>query len=686
MARHFLGATMIRHWLLGLALCAAVTAAPAQHTDRYVVLFQGKASGTQTTVVKADGSITVDYSYRDNGRGPDVKEEFAFDRAGVPLRHRLSGKSTYGGPIDETYERDGAQARWQSVADRGATQVTQPSWYWPISEASPEGLAQLVRAALKRPDRRVPLLPSGTATVEKLHEQVFSAGGKRQAAALYAVSGLDFDPDYVWLTAGRAPKLFAEVVPGYFLTVPAGWEAIGRELERAQLDAQARQLAALVPRLAHRLPEPILIRNARVFDSERARLGPAQDVYVQRGRIAAVVPAGTPAREPGTVIDAANRVLLPGLFDMHDHADPWRGVLQIAGGVTTVRDMANDNAVLWDQIRRIDAGAAIGPRVIPAGFIEGQSEHSSKSGFVADSIDAVRAAIDWYAQRGYPQIKLYNSFRREWVAETTAYAHQRGLRVSGHVPAFMRAEEVVQLGYDELQHINQLALNFLVGPQDDTRTLLRFYLVLEKAHALDLDDKRTRKFLKLLRDRGTVVDPTAATFEDMYQRQGEPHPAYASVIDHLPAAVQRNLHMTGFDVTDANVARYKASYEKLLELIGRMHRAGIPLLAGTDATAGFALHRELELYVKAGVPAAEALRIATWNGAKYTRTLDRLGSIEPGKLADLILVDGDPTANIADVRRIGLVMKEGAVYYPAEVYPAVGVKPFVDRIPYFATP
>ena len=99
-------------------------------------------------------------------------------------------------------------------------------------------------------------------------------------------------------------------------------------------------------------------------------------------------------------------------------------------------------------------------------------------------------------------------------------------------------------------------------------------------------------------------------------------------------------------------------------------------MAGTDDVAGFTLHRELELYVKAGIPAGEVLRIATWNGAKYTRTLDRLGSITPGKLADLILVDGDPTENISAIRRINLVMKEGVAYYPAEIYEATGIKPF----------
>ena len=103
-------------------------------------------------------------------------------------------------------------------------------------------------------------------------------------------------------------------------------------------------------------------------------------------------------------------------------------------------------------------------------------------------------------------------------------------------------------------------------------------------------------------------------------------------------------------------------------------------MAGTDDIAGFTLHRELELYVQAGIPPAEALRIATWNGAKFTRTLDRLGSITPGKMADLILLEGDPIENISAIRRINLVMKEGVVYYPSEIHEATGIKPFADPL------
>ena len=314
-------------------------------------------------------------------------------------------------------------------------------------------------------------------------------------------------------------------------------------------------------------------------------------------------------------------------------------------------------------------------------FIEGSSNFSAKSGFVVANIDEVKKAIDWYAQRGYPQIKIYNSFYREWLPEAVKYAHERGLRVSGHVPAFMRAEDVVRAGFDEIQHINQVMLNFFVKPEDDTRTLARFNLVAQNAYRLDLKAPQVRDFVALLKEKQTVIDPTLATFEGMFvQRQGEMNPSYKAIAAHLPLATQRYQRTNSMKIPADSLENYRDSYAKMVELVGLMHREGVPLVAGTDAMPGFTLHRELELYVKAGILPAEALRIATWNGAKYTRTLDRAGSIAPGKLANVILIEGDPTKDISAIRNINLVMKEGVVYYPSEIYEAMGIKPFVKPV------
>lgn len=670
-------------------LCLAAGSAQAQaqaQTHRYSILFSGDVRGAQTTTVAPDGRISVDFSYRNNGRGPDVKEEIVLARDGTPSSHRVTGKSTFGAPMDEGYTREGGTARWFSNAGRGEAKGAQAAAYYPVSESSPIADALLARALARRADKRLALLPAGEVRLSRLHEQKLEAGGKRRTVALYALTGINYTPNYVWLTPEPELRLFAAVVPGWVQVIEAGWEASAAQLERAQLAAQARQLAALVPKLAHRIDGTLVIRNARVFDAEHARLGPASDVYVHNGRIAAVYTGGSIARDAGSVIDAGGRVLLPGLFDMHVHLGPWDGGLHLAAGVTTVRDMGADNAVLAGNIAMIEGGRAIGPRVVPAGFIEGASEFRASGGFTATSLDDVRRAIDWYAQRGFRQIKLYNSFRREWVEGTTAYAHERGLRVSGHVPAFMRAEEVVAMGYDELQHMNQLFLNFLSAKDTDSRTLARFYLIAEGAHALDLKSSRVQKFVKLLKERGTVVDPTLGTFSFMAHKQGEVDPSFASVVDHLPAAVQRVLHTNTLDVNDANVARYRASFDKMVAFAGLLYRAGVPLVAGTDNTPGFVLHTELELYARAGIPPAEVLRIATWNGARYSGTLDRLGSITPGKVADLVLVDGDPTVNIADIRRVALVMKDGVVYSPAEIYPELGVKPFAPPVAVTARP
>jgi Amidohydrolase family len=253
------------------------------------------------------------------------------------------------------------------------------------------------------------------------------------------------------------------------------------------------------------------------------------------------------------------------------------------------------------------------------------------------------------------------------------------MRVSGHVPAFMRSEEAIRAGYDEIQHINQLMLTFFVGPKDDTRTLARFYLLAENAHALDLSSQRVTDLVSLMKERGTVLDTTLTAFEGNFtQVQGEMNPSYAAVADHVPVAVRRNWLVNSMNLTAKNAATYRASYDKMVQFVGQLYRAGVPLEAGTDSIAGFTLHRELELYVRAGISPAEALRIATWNGARFTGRLAELGSVEPHKRADLILIDGDPTRNISDIRRVSLVMKDGVVYFPAEVYEAVGVKRFVD--------
>jgi len=655
------------------------TVALADTTTRYTVLFHDHPSGSQVTTVHADGQVDVDMSYRVNGRGPDIKEHARYAPDGTLISLAITGKSTFGAPVDEYYALKEHRAEWRSLADHGSATVLAPAVYVPTSDSSFEAIAAFARSALRQAQGKIAALPGGELTVTKVLDTRLQDGGRTQALALYAILGVDTQPDFLWLTDDANQRFFAFIFPGFARVIEQGWESQGAEVERLQVQAEHDWLHGLALRLAHTVPGPILIRNVRVFDSEHARLLPAQDVYVYRGRIAALYPADSTPHEAGTVIEGGGRVLMPALFDMHAHEDTWNMLLQIAGGVTTSRDMGNDNKRLQEIISEVDAGEIVGPRIIPCGFIEGDSPYSASGGFRVKDLQGAKDAVEWYAQHGYHQIKIYNSFHPEWVAETAALAHQRGMRVSGHVPAFMNSAEAIRAGYDEIQHINQLMLIFFVGPEDDTRTLARFYLLAENAHALDLSSQRVTDLVALMKEHGTVLDTTLTVFEGNFtQMQGEMNPSYAAVADHVPVAVRRNWLVNSMNVTAKNAATYRASYDKMVQFVGQLYRAGVPLEAGTDSIAGFTLHRELELYVRAGLTPAEALRIATWNGARFTGRLAELGSVEPRKRADLILVDSDPTQNVSDIRRISLVMKDGVVYFPAEVYEAVGVKRFVD--------
>jgi hypothetical protein len=255
------------------------------------------------------------------------------------------------------------------------------------------------------------------------------------------------------------------------------------------------------------------------------------------------------------------------------------------------------------------------------------------------------------------------------------------MRVSGHIPAFLRAQDAVLQGYDEIQHINQVLLNFLVTDQTDTRTLERFYLPAEKLADMDFDSKPVQDFIQLLVRHKTVIDPTLATFNFIRQRDGVMSQEFAAVADNVPPDVRRGFLQGQMKIPDdVTAARYEKSYAKMIDFTGRMYRAGIPLVAGTDDIPGFTLQRELELYVEAGLTPAQVLQVATYNGAKYARVLDDRGVIMQGKRADLILTDGDPTRNISDIRKVVLVIKGGVAYYPSEVHEALGIKPFAPPL------
>ncbi len=666
---------------LGLATLLLTQRAVALGIDYVTFLDNGEVAGHQRVRQVDARRLRVDYRFTENGRGPVLAEEFRFGPGGSLLEFHVRGTSEMGGAVDEHFIRTGGLAQWQSASERGRVRARPGAVYLPM-DSSLHIHSVLIDQLARSSTGALDLLPSGRVTSKMLGEVTVRRGAQLRRVRLLMLTGLGLQPDFMWATTGSAPRLFASITPGYSSTIESGWEDSLPDLlahHKAALDAL---MAARARRLRHPLAGHLVIRNARVFDSALAVLRPLEDVHVRDGRIVAILPAGSPGDEAQSVIDAGGRVLLPGLFDMHAHLNRWSAAYNLAAGVTTVRDLGNSNRDLLALTREVDEGRLLGPSVIRAGLIEGRGPFATSDGVQIETLEEARAAVDWYATNGYPHLKIYSSFPHQWVPEVVAHAHARGLTVGGHVPAFMTATDAIEAGYDELTHINQLMLGFVAPPGTDSRTLDRFYLPAEHAGSIDFDAPRVREFVRLLADRQIVVDPTLAGFDFLKQVHGELAEPFATIAPHMPPVIARSFRVAAMAIPDEETAqRYRASYARMVDFVGLLYRAGVPLVAGTDTFAGFGLHSELALYVKAGLTPAEAIQVATRNGARVSATLHDRGSIDVGKRADLVLVDGDPTRDIEALRRVALVITQGSVIYPCQIHREIGVRPFVDTAP-----
>ncbi len=676
---------MKRLAVLPLALAAAFAAQAATSTKYLIISESGKQIGEQAVERQDDGLTKVRFIFKNNGRGPELAEQFRMGADGVMTEYSVKGNSTFGAVVDERFERKGDQAEWKSTSEQGKKAVSGPAGYLPLN-GSFETVSAYITALDAAPGHKMALLPSGTLSQTVLDTlEVNSDNGQKQTVQLLAQTGVGLSPSFYWATTGAKPRLFGVIIPGFANMLEEGWQGAAPALAARQKQAESKMLEDLAAKLQHPLTGLTLVRNARVFDSDKATVGAPSDIYVLRGRITAVLPAGSPVRGADNTIDAGGRIVLPGLFDMHGHVDRWSGALNMSTGVTSVRDMGNDNKQLQAMLDETAAGKLLAPQVVPAGFLEGESPFSAMNGFTIKDLPGAKDAIDWYAEHGYPQLKIYNSFPKAILKDTVAYAHSRGMRVSGHIPAGLRAQEALDAGYDEIQHINQVLLNFLVKPDTETRNLNRFLLPAEKVAGMDFNSKPFKDFVAGLVKKQISIDPTLSAFAFIQQKDGDVNEPYRAFAANMPPDVARGFAVGAMKIEgDAALKRYQQSYAKMVEFVGIMYKAGVPIVAGTDDIPGFTLHSELALLVKAGLTPAQALQVATRNGARYTRTSNDRGSIAAGKLADLVLVDGDPTKDIADIRKVAAVITRGYVIYPQEIDAALGVAPFVKEAPQLA--
>jgi hypothetical protein len=651
---------------------AAASAAPV--IEHFTVIGGGNPIGH--VIATRDGDrVTIDYDVKNNGRGPTIAETLVLDADGFPRSWTITGSTTFGSKVAESFEADAGAARWTDSVGDGSAQVDRPTLYIAQS-ASPWQLGLYARALLSADDLRLPVLPAGEVRLEKGRSLTVSDGASKLQLRQFAISGLDLNPTYFLLDDSQA--LFATISPNG-VTIRKGFEAEAPRLQALAAELSLARLEGIQQETAHRHAAPVRIRNVRVFDPERLALSEPVSVLVWGRRISSIQPLDAPASPGEVLVEGEGGTLVAGLHEMHGHISQAAAILNLAAGVTTMRDMGNNNAVLDQLVDSIESGKVAGPRIHRSGFIEGRSPFNSNNGILvasqAEALDAVR----WYAARGYGQVKLYNSMNPAWTKAAVAEAHRLGLRASGHVPAFSNANAMIDAGYDELTHINQIMLGWVLAADEDTRTLLRL-TALKRLADLDLMSAPVQHTLDRIVAEKVAVEPTIAIHENLLLNQdGEVPAGMADYLDHMPIGVQRDAKRAWSDMSaPGDREAYAAAYGKILAILRQMRERGVELIPGTDLGGALTFHRELQLFEEVGYTRAEVLRMATLDMARYLGQDQSTGSIEAGKLADFFLVAGDPVADLKTLKNIRMVVKDGTVYFPSEILPHFGIRPFAE--------
>ena len=421
-------------------------------------------------------------------------------------------------------------------------------------------------------------------------------------------------------------------------------------------------------------PEKYALTHVAVVDVHSGKVTMDQTIAIDAGRIVSVGPAkAAQLSADAKTIDCTGLFLIPGLWDMHVHLEfgDWFPhskeislPLFIANGITGVRDMGSELETVQSWRRDIEAGKLIGPRIYTSGpMLDGPKPRFPSSIPIASPEDGRRAVND-LKRSGADFIKFQSLIPREAVFAIADEAKKQNIAFEGHVPDSVRASEMSEAGMKSFEHLigifegsSPLEDEFLKGNKTETRFVASY------------DSKRAEKLAELLAKNHTWQCPTL-----VWERGGN----LLDVADFskddrarlVPSSWKTGTWKRFTDeieqgyATD-NLATRKKFLEKELQVVQLMHKKGVPFLAGTDTPPGvyifpgFSLHEELQRFVAAGFTPLEALQTATLNPAEFFGLGSQLGSIEPGKFADLVLLKANPLADISNTQKIAAVLVRG---------------------------
>lgn len=608
---------------------------------------------------RPDGSTAYRMSMSLRGWVTETDEVMTLGRDKRPTTIAIRGFTDSGDATEDFNVGGDGTARWKTAVDAGSAPFAGKR-YWTYGGpwlAGENDIDALVAAGPKGID----LLPSGHATLTIGQPTTIEGPKGPTTVKLAFIQGTGFSPSPVWLDAQN--RYFGNA--GTLALLPEGYEKNGARLKQIQEDATAqmvRDAAKHFLQPANRTPT--LVDHVLMFDSVAGRYVPDRAVLIADGKVAGVGAGGSIKAPAGAVVlDGRGKTLTPGLWDAHRHVggDDWNLLQNVATGITNYRSPGSMIDEAESITRRRAAGELLAPDGKVSVIIDRKDPLAAQGALTVSSADEAIAAVRKIKAAGLWGVKFYTSMNPAWIAPAAAEAHRLGLHVHGHVPAGMRPLDAVRAGYDEVTHINFIMMQAM--PQevvDKANTAARLEGPAKYGKDVDLDAPAMKAFYAELAKRKTIIDPTLTVWEPLMTSDGSAvSPEYAPFMDIAPPSVARGWKIAGYPLFGGLTrADFRKSFDKMVGVVGRLHQAGVPIVAGTDGY-GLELVRELELYQDAGLSNAEALQTATIVPARMVGMADRTGSIAPGKTADLILVDGDVSATLGALRYVDTVFLDG---------------------------
>jgi imidazolonepropionase-like amidohydrolase len=673
---------------LQIFLLALATYALAQSPEKPPVVEQGKFRlhkfeqpiGEETYEMTRDGdslSVAINFKFTDRGSEVPLTATFRGAQDLTPQAFEIKGKSSRISAIDEAVEIQPGKVRLRN-RDKWTDAAAAPPQFFTIAGYSPATMQMLLVRywATHGSPAELTTFPSGKVKIELRGQDTVTANGRTEKLDRYLVEGLIWGRETLWFDANRnliaAVTLDAEF--DHFEAIREGYEsALGTFVGRSGADGM-EALAGIAKGVSASDAGTTVLTGATLIDGTGGAPVPDSVVVLKQGRIvAARARAKTKIPKHATLVDVHGKTILPGLWDMHAHFEQveW-GAIYLAAGVTTVRDCGNEFEFITAVRDAIAAGRGLGPRLLLAGVVDG----TGPLGLGVQRVDTPEQALDWvhrYHDAGFQQMKIYSSVKLEELKIIADEAHRLGMTVTGHVPQGLNAYQTIEAGQDQINHIDYIVaiMHAPLAPGADRKTRMEAVL------NVDVNSPEAQKALAFLKAHGTVVDPTMALMEFFTATTAKPPSSFEPGINKIAPELVEQLADAGPPTETSEMV--EKAFQKELEVVGALHRAGIPIVAGTDQTVpGHSLHREIELYVQAGFTPMEAIQAATLVPARVMGVEKELGTVEAGKRADLIVIDGDPLADIRNTRNVELVITGGKMYNSSDLWRAAGFKPWME--------